>query len=361
VITPDIQFPASQDRGDKPSCSSFGRYSLCAGSFQIGLLVPRDEGGPAAQLGVDVHAALASGEISKLTEEGENLYNLCEHHLRKVQYEVMPAAVSFQTLFEQRLWWGEEWSGQSDRIDMWDDNALVSDFKTGRGEVEPAERNLQLRGLAVLTKRRFPKLKKIWVAIIAPMAGGVTLAEYDEESLAAATEEVLELIKTISEEHAPRTPAPSACKYCPAKSVCPEVAEKALTLPDSPAPTTLTSEKLSELLVIAEYVEDYIMAIRMEAKSRLALGVPLKGWYMKDGAKKRAIENPTAAYNILADKMSPEDFAGACSVSVTGLEKAYAKATGLKGKAAKEAFDAELAPVITTKQNASSLTREVAQ
>lgn len=349
-----------QDRGDRPSCSAFGRYSQCAGSFQIGLLVPREESGPAAQLGNEVHAAMAVDSPEGLTEEGENLYNLLQHYIRKVQSEVMPAAVTFQSLVEQRLWWGDEWSGQSDRIDLWDDSALVTDYKTGRGEVEPAERNLQLRGLAVLTKRRFPKLKKVYVAIIAPMAGGVTLAEYDEESLAAATDEVLELIKTISEEHAPRTPTPSACKYCPARSVCPEVSEKALALPDNPAPTTLTAEKLSELLLVAEYVEDYIMALRQEAKSRLTQGVPVKGWYMKDGAKKRAIEDPTAAFQILADKMSPEDFAGACSVSVPSLEKAYAKATGLKGKAAKEAFEAELAPVITTKQNASSLAREVA-
>ncbi len=360
MITPDIQFPASQDRGDKPSCSSFGRYSLCAGSFQIGLLVPRDEGGPEAQLGTDVHLALSGAKV-ELTEEGEGIYNLCRYHLEKLQDEVIGKEVTFQSLVEQRLWWKGEWSGQADRIDIFEDAALVIDYKTGRGEVTPADRNMQLRGLAVLVKRRFPTLKKIYVAIIAPRSIGTTLACYDEEGLAAATEEVLELVSEISKEHAPRTPAPSACKYCPAKSVCPEVAEKALTLPDSPAPTTLTSEKLSELLVIAEYVEDYIMAIRMEAKSRLALGVPLKGWYMKDGAKKRAIENPTAAYNILADKMSPEDFAGACSVSVTSLEKAYAKSTGLKGKAAKEAFDSELAPVITTKQNASSLTREVAQ
>ncbi len=359
MIAPDIQFPL-QDRGDRPSCSSFGRYSQCAGSYQIGLLVPRDEGGPAAQLGVDVHAALAGQKVN-LTEEGENLYNLCRFHLEKLQADVIGENVILQSLVEQRLWWGDEWSGQSDRIDVWQDCALVADYKTGRGEVEPAASNMQLRGLAVLTKRRFPTLKKVYAAIIAPMAGGVTLAEYDEEALAAATEEVLDLVKAISEEHAPRTPAPSACKYCPARAVCPEVAEKALALNDAPIPTTLTTEKLSELLLVAEYVEDYIMALRMEAKNRLTQGVPVKGWYMKDGAKKRAIENPTAAYNILADKMSPEDFAGACSVSVTGLEKAYAKCTGLKGKAAKEAFDAELAPVITTKQNASSLTREVAQ
>lgn len=349
-----------QDRGDRPSCSSFGRYSLCAGSFQIGLLVPRDEGGPAAKLGVDVHAALA-GERGDLTEEGESIYNLCLWHYEKLKSDLLDGREIEKTLLEQRLWWGNEWSGQADRIDLWNDYGLVVDWKTGRGEVEPAATNMQLRGLAVLAKRRFPQLQKVYVAIIAPMAGGVTLAEYDEEGLAAAKDEVLELIAEISKEHAPRTPAPSACKYCPARSVCPEISEKALSLPDSPAPTTLTSEKLSELLVACEYVEDYITALRAEAKNRLTQGVPVKGWYMKDGAKKRAIEDPTAAYNILSEKMSPEDFAGACSVSVTSLEKAYAKCTGLKGKSAKEAFEAELAPVITTKQNASSLAREVAK
>ena len=264
MITTDIQFPV-QDRGDKPSCSSFGRYSQCAGSFQIGLLVPRDEGGAAAKLGVDVHAALAGERGATLTEDGENLYNLCGHHLRWVQEKFMPSAVSFQTLVEQRLWWGEEWSGQADLINLWDDSALVADYKTGRGEVEPAATNMQLRGLAVLTKRRFPKLKKVYVAIIAPMAGGVTLAEYDEEGLDAAKDEVLELIAEISKEHAPRTPSATACKYCPARAVCPEVTEKALTLPNSPAPTTLTTEKLGELLLVAEYVEDYIVALRSEA------------------------------------------------------------------------------------------------
>lgn len=360
MITPDIQFP-SQDRGDRPSCSAFGRYSLCAGSFQIGLLVPRDEGGAAAKLGTDVHAALAGESKVSLTEDGETIYNLCLWHYEKLKADLLDGREIEKTLLEQRLWWGSEWSGQSDRIDLWNDYALVVDWKTGRGEVEPAATNMQLRGLAVLTKRRFPKLQKIYVAIIAPMAGGVTLAEYDEEGLAAAKDDVLELIAEISKEHAPRTPAPSACKYCPARSVCPEVTEKALALPDSPAPTTLSTEKLSELLSVAEYVEDYIVALRAEAKNRISNGVPVRGWYLKDGAKKRAIEDPTAAYNILADKMSPEDFAGACSVSVTNLEKAYAKCTGLKGKSAKEAFESELAPVITTKQNASSLAREVAK
>lgn len=359
MITPDIQFPL--DRGDRPSCSSFGRYSQCAGSFQIGLLVPRDEGGEAAKLGTDVHEALATGKVETLTEEGETIYSLCLYHLQKLHAEIVTGTIT-DTHVEQRLWWNDEWSGQSDRIDLWGgDAALVTDWKTGRGEVEPAATNMQLRGLAVLAKRRFPSLKKIYVAIIAPMAGGVTLAEYDEEGLAAAKDEVLELISEISKEHAPRTPTPSACKYCPARAVCPEVTEKALALPDSPAPTTLTTEKLGELLLVSEYVEDYITALRAEAKNRLAQGVPVKGWFLKDGAKKRAIEDPTAAYNILAEKMSPEDFAGACSVSVTSLEKAYAKCTGLKGKSAKEAFEAELASVITTKQNASSLAREVAK
>jgi len=348
------------DRGDKPSCSSFERYSLCAGSFQIAQLVPKEESGPAAQLGTDVHLALSGGKVD-LTEEGEELYNLCRYHLEKMQDEVIGKEVTFQSLVEQRLWWKGEWSGQSDRIDIFQDSALVVDYKTGRGEVTPADRNMQLRGLAVLVKRRFPTLKKVYVAIIAPRSIGTTLACYDEEGLAAATEEVLELVAEISKEHAPRTPAPEACKNCPAKAVCPEVADKAITLPNHSHPPALTNQKLGELLVAAEYIEDYIMAIRIEAKSRLALGVRVPGWTTKEGRTTRSIGDATAAYNLVADMMSPEEFAGACKVSVPSLEKAYAKSTGLKGKAAKESFESVIAPVLETKTGEPILTKEASK
>jgi hypothetical protein len=217
-----------------------------------------------------------------------------------------------------------------------------------------------LRGLAVLVKHRFPTLKKIYVAIIAPRSIGTTLACYDEEGLAAATEEVLELVAEISKEHAPRTPAPEACKYCPAKAVCPEVGEKAIALPDHSHPPALTNEKLGQLLISAEYIEDYIVALRAEAKSRITLGVRVPGWTTKEGRTTRAIADATAAYNLVADMMSPEDFAGACKVSVPSLEKAYAKATGMKGKAAKESFEATIAPVLETKTGDPILTKEVA-
>jgi hypothetical protein len=59
--------------------------------------------------------------------------------------------------------------------------------------------------------------------------------------------------------------------------------------------------------------------------------------------------------------MTPEDFAGACKVSVPSLEKAFAKATGLKGKAAKEEFDIAVATVLEVKEGNPMLTKEGAE
>jgi CRISPR/Cas system-associated exonuclease Cas4 (RecB family) len=357
-------------RGKKPSCSSFPRYSECVGSYQIEQLCPEPPESYVAGLGIDVHASLA-GESISLSEEGEHLKALCEHKYNSLVLDVASSETDtnlnfplvegeVQTLVEQRLWWGDRWSGQADRIDLWGDRALVVDYKTGRGAVEPAESNLQLRGLAVLVKRKFPALKKVYVAIIAPMSIGVTLAAYDEEGLAAATEDILDLIAEVNKEHAPRTPTPNACKYCRAKSVCPEVSEKALTLRSNPAPVTLSADKLGELLTASEFIEGYIESLRTEAKVRLGAGAKIPGWTTKAGRTSRAIPDASAAFTILADKMSPEDFASACKVSVPSLEKAFAKSTGLKGKEAKVAFESAVAPVMETKTGDFTLAKEVA-
>jgi CRISPR/Cas system-associated exonuclease Cas4 (RecB family) len=359
-VIADIQFPGSQERGTKPSCSTFGRYATCPGSFQISQLVPKEESGPAAQLGTDIHLALSGGKVT-LTEEGEEVYNLCLYHLRNLQKTVIGETPT-HVLLEQRLWMNGEWSGQADRIEFWgEDNALVVDYKTGRGEVESAEDNMQLRGLAVLLKHRFPHLQNIYCAIIAPRAGGVTLAQYDAEALAEAKREVLELLAAIREEGAPRNPSAKACKYCPAKTVCPEVSTRAVTISQNALPPALSDQKLAELLNQADYIEDYIMALRGEAKNRLTLGVRVPGWTLKDGRKTRSIADASAAYNLLADRMTPEDFAGACKVSVPSLEKAFAKATGLKGKAAKEEFDIAVAAVLEVKEGSPMLTKEGAE
>lgn len=355
----DIQFPSSlQDRGDKPSASSTARYANCPGSFQIESLIPEPPSSEVAALGNDVHLALSGGKV-ELTEEGHSLVAMCLSRYESLANEIIGDA-SPTTLVEQRLWWNDEWSGQADRIDLWGNNALVVDYKTGRGDVDPANHNLQLRALAVLVAKKFPEVSKIYVAIIAPMSIGTTVSCYEGDGLTQSREEILEIMEKISLPGAPRIPSGSACKYCKAKAVCPEVREEALTIRDQVVVPTLSNDQVADLLGRADYIEDFITALRAEAKARLKNGQHVPGYKLSPGRTTRAIGDASAAFQIVADIMSSEDFVGACKVSVPSLEKAYAKATGLKGKGAKDAFELALSSVIETKVGDQILTKEAA-
>ena len=346
--------PTPTDRGDAPSCSSFARYAQCPGSYTLALTVPEPPSSPAADLGTLVHAHLG-GETVQLTEEAAGLVAMCEKHLASLHAEL--DVRNPETMREQRLWWEGEWSGQADRIDVWGDSALVVDYKTGRGAVDSADRNMQLRGLAVLVKRHHPQVKTLFTAIIAPMSIGTTATMYDEGSIRVATTEVLTLIEAIKQKKAPRRPAPAACKYCRAKSICPELQQEAMTLVEADKVLAVSNEELGEWLNKAEYIEDMCFALRTEAKNRLKNGTTIPGWKMGAGRKSRSIRDASAAYQLLADSMSAEEFAGCCKVSVPSLEKAFAKAKGLKGKEAKESFDGAVAPVMEFTESSGALER----
>lgn len=346
--------PTAEDRGVAPSCSSFGRYAQCPGSYLLSLTVPEPPSSEDANLGTAVHSALAGDKVA-LTEEGEMIAGMCRKALDELHGEL--GVKDPQTLIETRLWWDLAWSGQADRIDVWGDSALVVDYKTGRGAVDPAERNMQLRGLAVLVKRRFPDVVRVFTAIIAPMSIGTTATCYQNGALDAALDEVTLLIRAIQQKNAPRRPSADSCKYCRAKSICPEVKQDAMTLVEADKVLAVSNEELGEWLNKAEYIEDMCMALRTEAKNRLKDGATIPGWRLGAGRKSRSIKDASAAFQLLANSMTAEEFAGCCKVSVPSLEKAFAKANGLKGKEAKEAFDEAVAPVVEYTESSGALER----
>ena len=74
-------------------------------------------------------------------------------------------------------------TGQADVIARSGNRAIVIDYKTGRGETQPADSNAQLRGLAVLValwyRSKGITLDSVRVAIVAPWQGPPTVADFD--------------------------------------------------------------------------------------------------------------------------------------------------------------------------------------
>lgn len=72
--------------------------------------------------------------------------------------------------------------------------ALIVDYKTGRGEVTPSKRNLQLLALAVLLKENYPKVRKVHAAILQTREP-VEVATFTTKQLRAGKELIMNILE----------------------------------------------------------------------------------------------------------------------------------------------------------------------
>jgi len=348
------------ERKGKPSASGMSRLALCAGSWNLESTLPEQEPNQYMQLGTDVHAVLAgTKEFDELTEEGQEIATRCLSDFSTLIAQLDLGERTAEVL-EQRFWYNDAYSGAIDRIDFFGDVAVVTDYKTGRTAQGKASENQQLKAYAVLVKYHYPQLKTIFVSIIQPLAGGTTIAEYNEEELEAATSEVLGIVSALLEPDAPRTPSPDACKWCRAKSICPEVqaTHKELQVISGAVVNKLTNEELVAIDNKAEVVEDFIEEIRKEIKSRLLSGQQIAGRKLGKGRITRNVTDTTAAISALSNILSSDAVMACGKLSITSLEKAVAKAKGITGKDAKATLDDALGWLIETKESEPSVIRD---
>ena len=354
----------TNERKGKPSASGFSRLALCPGSWNLESTLPEQEPNQYMQLGTDVHAVLAgTKEFNELTEEGQEIATRCLSDFSTLIAQLDLGERTNEVL-EERFWYNDAYSGAIDRIDFFGDIAVVTDYKTGRTSQGKASENQQLKAYAVLVKHHYPELKTIYVAIIQPLAGGTTIAEYNEEDLAAAEKEIVGIVTASLDANAPRNPSPDACKWCRAKSICPDAygnakaATTTLQVASSVAVSTLSNEELASLDAKSLIVEDFIDEIRKELKSRLMAGSQIAGYSLGKGRTTRNVTDTTAAISAMSGILSHDAIMDCAKISVSSLEKAVAKARGLKGKDAKAALDDALGWIIETKESEPSIQRD---
>ena len=350
----------TDERNGKPSASGFSRLALCPGSWNLEQTLPPQEENKYMALGTDVHAVLAGqAEFDTLTEDGQDIATRCLSQFSEMIGQ-LDLGERTKEVIEERFWYDDLFSGAIDRIDFFgEDTAVVTDYKTGRVAQSGAAENYQLRAYAVLVKKAYPELKTILVAIIQPMAGPKTIAEYNEEDLAKAEEEIVGIVTASQSNDAIRTPSPDACKWCRAKSICPEVrgAHKELEVISSSVVPRLSNEEILAVDEKAEVVLDFIDEVRKEMKARMMAGQQFAGRSLTEGRKTRSVTDALAVISALAGVVEQSDILSCSKLSVTSLEKVYAKARGLKGKDAKQQFEDALGWLIETTTSEPSIKR----
>ena len=351
----------SDGRQGCPSASSASRYALCPGSFMLEQQAPAEPESDDARIGNRIHAALAGESVPDMTDEELAIYGACQLQEAGMHGRVMGDHT--QEIREIRLWsvsGGNSWSGKPDVIygRDGDDSWLVIDYKTGRGDVEEAAGNLQLRALAVLVKRRFAA-RHVMVAIIQPLASREpSVCAYNAEDLDIAGREIDEIMARVQQPGQPRVPSPDACKYCRAKAICPEAKAAALAVTRAESLGVLTGAELGDLLDRCRLAEQVVDAIRAEAKRRLENGETVPGWRLKPGPQREDITDPERVFSRFCGAGGTyAAFMSAVKITNGKLRDALKSATGDKGKAIDARMESILAGCTETKSTAPQLER----
>lgn len=367
-----ISFLSQDERANLPSASSAHRYAQCPGSYMLEQTVPVPPTSADATLGNRVHAILAGEPVADVTDEERELAGRCDQELSALLNEwAGPGETADRLTFvrEERLWafdgLGKAWSGKPDlvAIDRQLKRGLVVDYKTGRGDVDLAAGNHQLRALAVLVADQYD-LDHVTVAIVQPLAGRPSTCIYSPDDLERARLEVQQVMRAARQPGQPRVPSVAACKYCRAKEVCPEARAVVEVIPSvvtrDGREIAMSPERIAAFLEAAQIAEGVIESIRAKAK-RMLEEAPgsVPGWALKPGATREKIrEIQTVFSRFLGMGGTQEQFMPAVSLTKTAFKDAVRAATGHKGKS----LDATVAQILEGCTEAStaapSLVRE---
>lgn len=353
------------ERRGVPSASGMQRLHECPPSFDLERFAPPEEENEDAASGTRIHAVLAlQADAGTLSMSELETCDMCSDAAAKVieEWSGGPGMVTpDQTLYERRLGltaFGKTldvtpestadfvFTGQADLILVKGKRALVIDYKTGRGETPEATDNAQLAALAVLVWLRYG-VEEVRVAIVQPWAGKPTVADYSENGLALAKDWLQRVLSSASLATPDQARAGEWCKYCKAKAACPALKLAAIqtveVLDSATVPhgenqraalfaraMELPSERLLGAYRGLAMVESMVSAIEGAFRSRVIAG-EMPGWIVKTKPGNREVTDAQKAFAALAPLgITDGDMLEAASVSITALEEAVRKRSGIK-------------------------------
>jgi CRISPR/Cas system-associated exonuclease Cas4 (RecB family) len=357
------------ERKGLPSASSVHRYAHCPGSYHLERQFGEDEESKDAASGTRIHAVLYGEAVHPpLTDEEEQIVERCRAIEAQLVEQVFGGIHGIGEIREERHWAYDEdlkpqWSGKPDVLFHAGFRGLLIDYKTGRGEVEHAAGNLQLRALAVLAHETYG-VADITVAIIQPLVRPeVTTCRYQPSDMPAAVGEIHGIMASVVKENQPRVPSASSCRYCKAKANCPEAQTLVETLPLQVSrdgrEMVLSPERIAEFLEKVPAAEAVIEAVRAKARRMLEADPDaIPGWRLKPGSCREVITEPNTVFaRFLEAGGTQEHFLPCVTLAKTKLREALRAASGKKGKGLDEAMDTLLAGCTETKPSAPSLER----
>jgi hypothetical protein len=181
----------------------------------------------------------------------------------------------------------DEIAGTADAVGIVGDKVMVYDYKTGRGHVDPAEANWQLRFLGLAAARAYGLLEaSVGIIRILDDMPSFSHAHYDVFDLTAVQQQIRDVavaaLKAADDVAAGKTPhlvTGSHCTYCPTIMSCKAVTNHLVAIARNSAefitdPVTLTPEEAGLAWVKISIVEKGLAAAK-ESLKQIAMSMPL--------------------------------------------------------------------------------------
>lgn len=362
-------------RGSLPSASRMTRIFNCPASFKLNALeVP--ETSAAAEEGRMLHRvmelSIKDANDAERAELDALLKSLNDEQMAAYQTAVKLVSESVlreqqrrngdtMETFEKRFWAKSKlFSGQGDAVFTKDNGeATIVDYKFGRGEVEPAERNYQLAAMAVLLADNFDGLQTIRAMIIQPRAlekgKRITECVYTKDDVDAAREAINAACKEAVEYAQPRQKCGYWCNYCPSAYRCKaaqlEIAKQyalATSTPQLAVGKHNAVEMFEKATVVKKLCDEILAVVKKWVQDNPDHGTALE---LSAGAKRSKLGDAGKIYDAVCDVgISPEEFVGVCDVGMTKLQSLYfAKRKLVNEKQTKKASDFEVKDLLESK------------
>ena len=303
----------------KLSASSAERWIHCPGSVHMASMFPPSDS-PAASEGTLAHA-LAEAKIngaddfSELEKRVNAFYadhkDLTSNFTDMTRYiepyvdfvnatfqEAVKADPAAVLLTEQRVDFSDivpDGFGTADVVIIGDQRATVIDLKYGKGVPVTARDNPQIRLYALGAINAFNLVydfNRVRMVIYQPRLDRVTEEEMSVTDLTAWAETIVKPAAQATLAENPKCHPGEWCAshFCPGAGACRARAEYALGLErhSGKDPMLLTDEELSDALVRAEALQEWVKALNKYALGEAVAGHAIPGWKVVEGRSNRA-------------------------------------------------------------------------
>jgi hypothetical protein len=312
------------------SPSSSHRWIHCPGSVALSATVPEPPSSSFAEEGTLAHALVEHllTHDGDMPEHGTWTDEMIDGAMMMYEYVMEQGAPHMYV--EEKVELFEDVWGTADCI-LWEPSDLyleVIDYKYGKGvRVSPID-NPQLLIYAIGACRTLRiQPSRIKVTICQPRAGGVTSHDYTISELVQWYRAVLQpAVEATRSPEAPRHASAGACRWCPAKAVCPEAEAAALAAAREEFEVLPDLERLGRLLPLLEQVEGWVTAVREYAQRAALDGAEIPGFKLVEGRSVRKWRDEQAAARAMIEAgLSRKDVIVESTIGITTAEKLLKK------------------------------------